>query len=75
MVILPRTYDSAVSGLCGTGNRQDDSLLSDGERTQNTLELAHSWRTGGAAGPPVAPVSWGAAKSRTTKLFETSDFL
>lgn len=43
MVILPSSYGSSVSGLCGNANNDphDDQMIS-------TEELAHSWRSGGA---------------------------
>ncbi|XP_071325188.1 IgGFc-binding protein [Trachinotus anak] len=50
MVILPSSYGSSVSGLCGNANSDphDDQMMSNEEFAQNTLELAHSWRTHGA---------------------------
>lgn len=50
MVILPRSYASSVSGLCGNANSNldDDLMMPDGELAQNTREFAHSWRFQGA---------------------------
>ncbi|XP_078143221.1 IgGFc-binding protein-like, partial [Centroberyx gerrardi] len=50
MVVLPSTCGSSVSGLCGNANANphDDQLMPNGEHAQNTLEFAHSWRSGGA---------------------------
>lgn len=50
MVILPSSYGSSVSGLCGNANTDphDDQIMSNEEHAQNTLEFAHSWRSEGA---------------------------
>ncbi|XP_030248331.1 IgGFc-binding protein-like isoform X5 [Sparus aurata] len=47
MVILPSSYGSSVSGLCGNANSDpaDDQMMPDGELAQNRLEFAHSWRS------------------------------
>lgn len=50
MVILPSSYGSSVSGLCGNANTDpdDDQMMPNEELAQNRLEFAHSWRPLGA---------------------------
>ncbi|XP_059194717.1 IgGFc-binding protein-like isoform X2 [Centropristis striata] len=50
MVVLPTSYSSSVSGLCGNANSDphDDQMMPNEELAQNTLEFAHSWRSLGA---------------------------
>ncbi|XP_070690944.1 IgGFc-binding protein [Pempheris klunzingeri] len=77
MVILPNSYGSAVSGLCGNANADpnDDQMMPNEELAQNRLEFAHSWRTWGAeacrfnCSPRLkhCPIE-------AQKLFEGSDF-
>lgn len=77
MVILPSSYSSSVSGLCGNANADpgDDQMMPNEELAQNRLELAHSWRSQGAEAcrfncsprQKHCPV-------QAKKLFEGSDF-
>ncbi|CAJ1061665.1 LOW QUALITY PROTEIN: IgGFc-binding protein [Xyrichtys novacula] len=52
MAILPSSYASSVSGLCGNANSDpaDDLTMPDEELAQNKLEFVHSWRSQGAEG-------------------------
>lgn len=50
MIVLPSSYGSSVSGLCGNANSDphDDQTMSSGKFAKTALELGHSWRTRGA---------------------------
>ncbi|XP_056142244.1 IgGFc-binding protein [Lampris incognitus] len=76
-IILPGTYGSSVSGLCGNANANpnDELLLSNGERAQNTLEFAHSWRTRESKTCRSNCTSWmKCCSAEEQRLFESSDF-
>ncbi|KAM4600962.1 IgGFc-binding protein-like [Polymixia lowei] len=77
-VILPSAYASSVSGLCGNanGDPRDDGLMPDGERAQNALEFAHSWRSGGtdACRSGCPPPGARRCPAEARRLFEGCDF-
>lgn len=77
MVILPSSYGSSVSGLCGNANADphDDTMMSNGESAQNTLEFAHSWRLGGAdACRSSCTYRLKRCPAEAKRLFEGDDF-
>ncbi|XP_051261445.1 IgGFc-binding protein-like isoform X2 [Dicentrarchus labrax] len=77
MVILPSSYSSSVSGLCGNANSDpdDDQMMPDGDLAQNKLEFSHSWRSLGAeACRPKCSFTLKHCPVETQKLFEGSDF-
>lgn len=46
VVKLPGMFSGKVCGLCGNnnGNSQDDSLMPDGNRARDAMELGQSWK-------------------------------
>lgn len=76
MVILPSSYGSSVSGLCGNANTDpyDDQIMSNEELAQNDLEFAHSWRSLGAEACRSNCSSRQKHCPVVQKLFEGSDF-
>ncbi|KAM9852133.1 IgGFc-binding protein-like [Aulostomus maculatus] len=77
MVILPSSYRSSVSGLCGNANtdRHDDQRMPNEQEAQNTLEFAHSWRLGGSqACRSSCTPRMKHCPAEAQKLFEGSDF-
>ncbi|XP_074538742.1 IgGFc-binding protein [Halichoeres trimaculatus] len=77
-VILPSSYASSVSGLCGNANSNpdDDLMMPDEELAQNTLEFAHSWRFQGADTTCRTNCSSRLKRcpAEARRLFEGSDF-
>lgn len=77
MVLLPNTYASSVTGLCGNANGgpDDDETMPNGELAQNRLEFAHSWRSQGAeACRSSCSSKLKRCPVEAQKLFEGSDF-
>ncbi|KAM9352917.1 IgGFc-binding protein-like [Symphorus nematophorus] len=77
MVILPSSYGSSVSGLCGNANSDlaDDQMMPNEELAQNTLEFAHSWRSDGPEScKPSCSSRLKPCPAEAQKLFEGSDF-
>lgn len=77
MVILPSSYGSSVSGLCGNANADpdDDQMMPNEELAQNRLEFTHSWRSLGAeACRSNCSSRLKHCPVEAEKLFEGSDF-
>lgn len=76
-VMLPSSYGSFVSGLCGNANTDpdDDLMMPNEELAQNGLEFAHSWRSQAAeACRPNCSFKLKHCPVEAKKLFEGSDF-
>ncbi|XP_041649020.1 IgGFc-binding protein isoform X2 [Cheilinus undulatus] len=77
MVILPKSYASSVSGLCGDANSNpnDDLMMPDEQLAQNKLEFVHSWRSQGAETcRDKCSSRLKHCPAEAQKLFEGSDF-
>lgn len=77
MVILPSSYGSSVSGLCGNANTDpdDDLMMPNEELAQNGLEFAHSWRAQDAEScRSNCSFKLKRCPVEAQKLFEGSDF-
>lgn len=72
MIVLPSTYGSSVSGLCGNANTNphDDQMMPNDKFSQNLLEFAHSWKLQTCTSRCTSRVKHCPAEA----LFEGSDF-